>query len=65
MLSCLLFKAKVDRKIHGIKISRSSPFITHLVFVDDIILYSRANAFELANLWDILKKKMTYGWVSM
>uniref|UniRef100_A0A803P8J4 RNase H type-1 domain-containing protein n=1 Tax=Cannabis sativa TaxID=3483 RepID=A0A803P8J4_CANSA len=36
--------------IHGIKISRNAPPISHLMFADDTILFARANTREAENL---------------
>ena len=36
--------------IHGIKLVRSAPLITHLMFVNDIVVFLQANQVEADNL---------------
>lgn len=42
VFSALINKAVLDSSLHGIKISRSAPAISHLLFADDCIIFSRA-----------------------
>lgn len=42
-LSGLMKRAVDDNSIHGVRGSRNGPSISHLLFVDDILLFSRAN----------------------
>lgn len=44
VLSRIIKREEQRNKIHGIKISRSAPPITNLLFVDDVILFCRANS---------------------
>uniref|UniRef100_A0A803QE41 Reverse transcriptase domain-containing protein n=1 Tax=Cannabis sativa TaxID=3483 RepID=A0A803QE41_CANSA len=57
VLSKLVLKAEGQGKIHGIKIAREAPSISHLMFADDTILFLRANVGE-AN--EIMKCLATY-----
>lgn len=43
LLAHLLYKLKEERKIQGIKISRTSTTISHFLFDEDIMLFCRAN----------------------
>uniref|UniRef100_A0A803Q2A2 RNase H type-1 domain-containing protein n=1 Tax=Cannabis sativa TaxID=3483 RepID=A0A803Q2A2_CANSA len=40
-------------KLHGISISRSSPTISHLMFVDDTIIFARANKNNVMQFWKV------------
>jgi hypothetical protein len=53
-LSALIRQAKVKGDLHGIKICRNAPIITHLLFADDCFLFFRANVNEAAVLKNIL-----------
>ncbi|KAH7546347.1 hypothetical protein FEM48_Zijuj01G0191100 [Ziziphus jujuba var. spinosa] len=44
------------RKFHGIKVVPIAPLVTHLLFVDDIILVGRANVQESARLLDCIRR---------
>lgn len=46
LLSRILTKAENDGKIHGIKVSRTSPPISHLMYADDLNIYCKATASE-------------------
>ena len=54
-LSNLLQKAKMDKELTGIKISRRAPTITHLFFADDSLVFCKANKQEAEKLKRILK----------
>jgi hypothetical protein len=43
ILSKLLLREETLGALHGIKTARSSPPILHLLFVDDVMIFSRAN----------------------
>ncbi|XP_060972261.1 uncharacterized protein LOC133038194 [Cannabis sativa] len=43
VLSKLFFRAENGNLVHGIKVARTAPSISHLMFADDTILFSRAN----------------------
>jgi hypothetical protein len=42
--------------IHGVKISRNAPPVSHLLFADDLIIFSRANKFEATTIRSCLQK---------
>ena len=53
-LSTLIHKATRDKQINGISIGRGCPFLTHLFFTDDSLLFCKANVQECQKLVDIL-----------
>ncbi|XP_058732849.1 uncharacterized protein LOC131604425 [Vicia villosa] len=55
VFSGLLKKAAMEKEIHGVKIARNSPTITHLFFADDSLLFARANLEEAKRIKDILR----------
>lgn len=50
VFSRLLTKAKSEGKIHGVKMSRTSPPISHLMYADDLTIYCRANIEEVSEV---------------
>lgn len=42
-LLCLIKDVEMKRKIHGLKISRFAPTISHLLFADDYLIFTHAN----------------------
>lgn len=50
IFSCILEKAQDDRVIHGIKVGRQSPHISHLFFADDFVIFSRTSLQEDENV---------------
>lgn len=55
VLSLMINKAKIEKRIHGIKISRRSIPISHLHFVGDNYLFFKANkesCFEIKRILD-------------
>uniref|UniRef100_A0A803NVZ1 Reverse transcriptase domain-containing protein n=1 Tax=Cannabis sativa TaxID=3483 RepID=A0A803NVZ1_CANSA len=54
VLSKLISKAEVQGLIHGIKIAHSTIPVSHLMFADDTILFSRANTKEASKLMDCI-----------
>ena len=54
-LFALLNKVVASGDLHGIKVSRSAPMISHLFFVDDSIIFSRATKEEVTHISVILK----------
>ncbi|XP_060959279.1 uncharacterized protein LOC133030522 [Cannabis sativa] len=56
VLSKILLREENRGKIHGIKISRNAPPITHLMFADDTILFCRANEGEAKEMLNYLAR---------
>uniref|UniRef100_A0A803PFQ0 Reverse transcriptase domain-containing protein n=1 Tax=Cannabis sativa TaxID=3483 RepID=A0A803PFQ0_CANSA len=56
VLSRMLDRSQDRGDIHGIKISREAPAVTHLMFADDTLLFSRANTMEASIIGDCIKK---------
>ncbi|XP_057246803.1 uncharacterized protein LOC130589540 [Beta vulgaris subsp. vulgaris] len=52
--SALLTRAAGDGKIHGARVCRSAPRISHLFFADDSILFARATLQECSMVADII-----------
>lgn len=50
VLSILLIREENLGGIHGIKVSRDASSISHLLFADDLLIFSRANAREANRL---------------
>jgi ribonuclease HI len=53
-LSALIKQAEASRDIHGVKICRNAPIISHLLFADDCFLFFRANNHEATVMKNIL-----------
>ncbi|KAJ9558242.1 hypothetical protein OSB04_012856 [Centaurea solstitialis] len=54
-LSALLKKAVLDGQIHGARICRRAPAISHLLFADDSFLFFRADILEARRVKQILQ----------
>ncbi|XP_050238375.1 uncharacterized protein LOC126687864 [Mercurialis annua] len=54
-LSALIRRAIQRNVIHGAKVSKGSPSVSHLLFADDCIIFTRATTQECRVLSDILK----------
>ena len=54
MLSGLIHKEVHNDSIHGLKVARKSPQISHLQFADDNLLFARANQHEANNILRVL-----------
>lgn len=50
LLSRILDKAEQDGLISGVKVSRLSPKMTHLMYVDDLVIYRKATLEEVAEI---------------
>lgn len=55
-LISMLTRAKTTKQISGVFICRGAPCITHLLFVDNNMLYFKANATENRVIMDILTR---------
>ena len=53
-LSALLQKAERDRKISGVSVCRGGPKISHLLFVDDSLLFCHASSDACHRLMEVL-----------
>ncbi|XP_026410688.1 uncharacterized protein LOC113305915 [Papaver somniferum] len=56
ILSQMLLKAESDNTIHGFRIRKNSPSITHLFFADDCMLFFKDSIVYARNLMQILNK---------
>ncbi|KAF9592580.1 hypothetical protein IFM89_016031 [Coptis chinensis] len=54
-LSRLIAQAEAKEELHGVKIRRNSPALTHLLYADDLILFIKANLAESGQLKHILE----------
>lgn len=54
-LVAIIQDAESSALIHGLRIARAAPSVTHLFFVDDALLFARATEPELRNIMEILK----------
>lgn len=52
--STLLTKAAYEQRIHGVRICRGAPMISHLFFADDSILFTKASVQECSVVADII-----------
>lgn len=52
----MLARAENRGKIHGIKVSRESPFISNLMFANDLTIFCRAKVEEVGALLDCFNK---------
>lgn len=60
LLARLLCKVEANGDLHGIKISRGSPPISNLIFVDDLTVFCRVNMNEADVLLECLNKYRTW-----
>jgi ribonuclease HI len=54
-LTSLINKAVACGDLHGVKICRGAPTVSHLLFADDCFLFCRSNLSETRKLMEILK----------
>lgn len=54
--SRMLHRFEVEGKIQGIKIGRSSPAISHIFFVDDLMIFCRANGENVSHIAECLSQ---------
>ncbi|GAU32101.1 hypothetical protein TSUD_358070 [Trifolium subterraneum] len=54
-LTSLINKAVAQGDLHGVKICRGAPMVSHLLFADDCFLFCRANLSESRKLMEVLK----------
>lgn len=52
----MLANAEQEQRIKGVKVSRNSPMVTHLMYADDVVIYCRANSNEAAIVRCILQE---------
>lgn len=53
-LQSLIQKAKVEEETKGVSIYRNRPWVSHLFFANDSVLFRRAMEMECQKLLDIL-----------
>lgn len=51
----MLLRAEKDGKIHGAKIANKGPNISHLFFVNDSFIFSRAQTDEVQKIKEIIE----------
>ena len=56
VLTRILNKIEQQVLLHGIKLARSPPSITHLMFLDNITIFFRSNQEEIENLESCIHK---------
>jgi hypothetical protein len=54
-LTALISKAVANGELHGVKICRRAPSVSHLLFADDCFIFCRSNLSETRKLMEILK----------
>ncbi|GLT54185.1 hypothetical protein SLA2020_274050 [Shorea laevis] len=59
-LSRLLIREELAGNIHGIKISRSSPSVSHLLYADDLMVFSRGTSAEALCILSCLNKYLAW-----
>lgn len=60
VLSRLLLKEELAGRLKGVQICRSAPKINHLLFVDDLLLFSKATVRDSAHMDSIQSGKVIY-----
>lgn len=59
LLSKMITSWEGDRKFNGVKLERTAPSISHLLFADDVLIFCRANEKEVRNVLKCLYYKWT------
>jgi hypothetical protein len=54
-LTALIKNSVARGDLHGVKICRGAPMVSHLLFADDCFLFCRSNLSETRKLMEILK----------
>lgn len=54
LINGLIHKAAASKEIHGLKVARTAPQLSHLFFADDSLLFSRATPNEASKILKIL-----------
>ncbi|KAL8099281.1 hypothetical protein AgCh_031813 [Apium graveolens] len=54
-LTALNRKYEMEKWLHGVKISRRAPVISHMLFADDSYIYYRANMEEAGRMMEMLE----------
>jgi hypothetical protein len=60
LLSRLISKAELEKRVHGIKVNRNSPAFSHLMYADGLVFFCGANLFEASEVLDILNLYTTW-----
>jgi hypothetical protein len=60
ILSRIFMREEFSGSLHGIKISRRSPSVSHLLFADDVMVFARANANEASTILKCLSIYSTW-----
>lgn len=53
-LSALLRKYELNKWVHGIKVCRKAPMVTHMLFADDSYLFCKADSSEAMKMVELL-----------
>ncbi|KAG8367512.1 hypothetical protein BUALT_Bualt16G0079600 [Buddleja alternifolia] len=56
LLSRMIFRAELSNQLQGIKISRNSPTISHLMYADDLLIFSEASILNVECIQNINEK---------
>lgn len=56
ILSRMLAKAELEGRLSGVKVTRTSPRITHLMYADDVVIYGKATVQEATTVKEILQQ---------
>lgn len=56
LLSRMINKAEEEGRLNGIKVSRTSPRISHFMYADDLVIYGKATTQEAEVIKEILNQ---------